>query len=172
MKNTILFFGLLILSQISFGQAKMVVMPAGGTATGEATAHIVSPIEITKESDLLFGNMASGPAAGEVIIGVDGSRSVSGGVTLIQAGNNHQAAMFVVTGHPDATFSIVLPVSITLEYNGETMNVYQFVCDQGSSSQLSTNGDATLSVGATIQVGAAQAAGLYTGTFDVTVAYN
>ncbi len=54
---------------------------------------------------------------------------------------------------------------------GNTMTVDTFTDDTPMNPNLSA-GDDTFSVGATLNVGATQASGTYSGTFDVTVIYN
>ena len=54
----------------------------------------------------------------------------------------------------------------------DQMTVNNFVSSLGADSVLDANGAATLGVGATLNVAAQQAAGLYSGSFDVIVAYN
>jgi hypothetical protein len=102
----------------------------------------------------------------------DDVRTSDGGVTLIAAGNESNAASFDITGAPDATFTIDLPSSITLESDSDKMQVNDFVSNLGDSSVLSNEGTANLKVGATLLVEANQTPGLYEGQFDVTVAYN
>ena len=51
------------------------------------------------------------------------------------------------------------------------MSIAGFNHDLGATPVLDGTGNATLNVGAVLTVGAAQAAGAYTGTFDVTVVY-
>lgn len=139
-----------------------------------ASANIVQPLQIAKTADLAFGNIASGTADGTVVIAVDGSRTSTGGVTLIEAGNVSNAASFDITGYADATFTIEVPASIVIETEGgaDQMTVNNFVSSLGANSVLDMNGESTLGVGATLNVSAQQAAGLYSGTFDVIVAYN
>ena len=145
---------------------------ASSTATASASARIVTPLEITKNVDLAFGNIAAGPIAGTVTIATDGSRTGLGGVTLIAAGNVNSAAQFSIVGYPSATFGITLPTTIYLSDGTSLMSVDTFVSGLGQTSTLDVNGQANLNVGATVNVAAGQYAGLYTGTFDVTVAYN
>ncbi|MFN6377822.1 MAG: DUF4402 domain-containing protein, partial [Flavobacteriales bacterium] len=104
----------------------------------------------------------------------DGARTSTGGVTLIEAGNVSNAASFDVNGYADASFTIEVPASIVIETAGgaEQMTVDNFVSSLGADSVLDANGEATLNVGATLNVSAQQAAGLYSGSFDVIVAYN
>ena len=52
------------------------------------------------------------------------------------------------------------------------MSVDTFNHDAGATPSLSGGGSDTFNVGATLNVGATQAAGTYSGTFDVTVNYN
>jgi hypothetical protein len=131
-------------------------------------------LQIAKTADLAFGNIASGTADGTVVIAVDGSRTSTGGVTLIEAGNVSNAASFDITGYADASFTIEVPASIVIETEGgaDQMTVNNFVSSLGADSVLDVNGEATLEVGATLNVSAQQAAGLYSGSFDVIVAYN
>ncbi|MEI6851874.1 MAG: DUF4402 domain-containing protein [Bacteroidota bacterium] len=145
---------------------------ASSTANASASARIVTPLEIMKTVDLAFGNIAAGPSAGTVTIATDGSRSGNGGITLIEAGNVNSAAQFAIVGYPSATFAISLPVSIDITNGTSTMAVDNFVSDLGAASTLDGNGEAGLNVGATLNVNAGQEPGLYTGSFDVTVAYN
>lgn len=142
------------------------------TATANASANIVQPLEIMKVADLAFGNIAAGPVSGTVTIDTDGSRSGDGGITLIAAGNVSNAANFSIVGYPEATFTIELPSSILIESNGNEMMVDNFVSSLGDMSTLDVDGNSDLTVGATLNVEANQEPGLYTGTFDVTVAYN
>jgi len=83
-------------------------------------------------------------------------------------------ATFTVGGEPNATYAITLPddVTVTLTGAGDPMAVTDFVSSPVGTGTLSGGGLQTLYVGATLNVGAAQVAGVYTGTFDVTVTYN
>ena len=143
------------------------------SATATASANIIQPLEIVKTADLAFGNIASGTSEGTVVIATDGARTSTGGVTLIEAGNVSNAASFDVNGLADASFTIEVPASIVIETAGgaDQMTVDNFVSSLGADSVLDANGEATLQVGATLNVSAQQAAGLYSGSFDVIVAY-
>lgn len=145
---------------------------AVGIRGGDATAHIIQPIEINKITDLRFGNIAAGTAAGAVVISTTGDRSSLGNVTLIDAGDNSSAAKFDITGHPDATFTISLPLSIRIATGIYEMEVIDFESSLGDSSILNAQGEASLKVGATLNVEANQEPGFYTGSFDVTISYN
>lgn len=143
-----------------------------GIRGGDATAHIIQPIEINKVADLRFGNIAAGTAAGAVIIAASGDRSYTGDVRLIAAGDDSSPASFELTGYPDAAFTISLPMSIMIATGVHEMEVIGFESSLGNSSILNSLGEASLQVGATLNVEANQKAGLYQGSFEVTVAYN
>jgi hypothetical protein len=145
---------------------------ASSSANATASANIVSPLTIWKNSDLAFGNIASGPSWGSVSVDYYGSRWANGGVTLIEAGNYSSSAQFGITGYPYATFAISLPYAIQITNGSSYMQVDNFSADLGYGSSLDWYGNAYMSVGATLEVAPGQEPGLYTGSFDVTVNYN
>jgi len=169
-KLGIIFASLLLMVAVS---TTVNAQTSSATASADASARIVAPLEITKVADLKFGNIAAGPSAGTVVMSAADVRTGTGGVTLIAAGNVSNAAAFDITGYPDASFTISLPASITTLASGANeMEVDNFVSSLGASSNLDGSGEAELKVGATLNVDANQAVGLYTGSFDVTIAYN
>lgn len=145
---------------------------AQSTASADASARIVAPLQLTKTADLKFGNIAAGPSAGTVDMSVSDVRTAGGGVTLIAAGNVSNAAAFDITGYPDASFTISLPASILIASGSNDMLVDNFLSSLGATSALDAQGAAALKVGARLNVDANQPVGLYTGSFDVTIAYN
>ena len=161
--STILAGALLVVGSTTFAQS---------TASADASAKIVEPLQITKTADLKFGNIAAGPSAGQVDMSISDVRTATGGVTLITAGNVSNAAAFDIIGYADASFTISLPSSILIASGANDMLVDNFVSSLGATSTLDAAGAAALKVGATLNVDANQPVGLYTGSFDVTVAYN
>ncbi len=148
--------------------------PASASASASANATIITPIAIAQVADLNFGNIVAGTATGTVTVDTGGNRTSSTGITLPNATlGTVNAAEFTVTGLADATYAITLPGSIDISTTGgETMTVTGFTSNPSGTGTLAANGEQTLSVGATLNVGENQAAGDYTGTFNVTVAYN
>ena len=146
----------------------------GAFATATATATIVAPIAITKTVDMNFGNVAVGITAGTVVLTPAGARSATGGVTLPATVGTVSAAAFNVTGTTGYTYTIAItgsPLTVTSGVN--TMTVTAFTNSPTSPATLAAGNNA-LTVGATLNVGAIQAAGTYvSGTpFTVTVNYN
>lgn len=137
---------------------------------GEAAAA-----SIVKTQDLAFGGFAAG-SGGSVTISAAGSRTASGDITLLTSGSSGQynAASFDVAGTGLATYSISLPadnsVSLT-NAQGNSMSLTSFTSTPANNGQLSATGTQTLSVGATLVVGAVQPSGSYTGSFAVTVIF-
>lgn len=150
---------------------------AQATATATATATIVTPISISKTVDMNFGNVAvSASTAGTVVLTPAGARSATGGVTLPTTAGTVTAASFTVSGQGDYTYSITVPsTDLTITSGSNTMTVNTFTSNPAATAgALSSGGTQTLTVGATLNVGAGQAAGTYVSAtpFSVTVNYN
>jgi hypothetical protein len=145
------------------------------SATATATATIVTPISITKNTDMNFGNVAVQSTNGGTVVMTPASvRSATGGVTLPTTAGTVTAASFTVNGTAGYTYTITLPSSpLTITNAGNTMTVTNFTSSPSGTGTL-TGGTQTLNVGATLNVAAAQPAGVYiSGTpFTVTVNYN
>ena len=170
MKTTVLKFftlsaAIFAFSTISFGQAN------NATGTAQAAANIVTPISITKNVDLNFGNIAAAGTAFTVVLDEEsGERTSNGGTgTLPSVTGTVTAAQFTVSGLSGATYAVTLPSSITISDGTNNMTVYGFA---SNATFTLTDGSETFNVGATLYVGANQVAGAYTGQFDVVVNYN
>jgi hypothetical protein len=122
-----------------------------------------------------FCNVAVQTATGgTVVMTPAGVRSTTGGVTLPVINGTVTAASFTVTGQGTYTYAITLPAAaLTLTSGANTMTATTFTSTPSATGAL-TAGTQTLNVGATLNVAAAQAAGIYvSGTpFNVTVNYN
>lgn len=156
------------------------------TISANSSAEIVAPLTISDNSGLAggttlnFGRMTISPTDnGTCVVSAANVRSVSGGVTAVDASTTSTAS-FAVTGRAGATYAITLPaapINITREGGVETMSVALFRALPASAGvEQSTGtligGSDTFTVGGTLQVSAAQAEGVYNGAFNVTVAYN
>ncbi len=160
--------------QVAAGQAAgnyttTMTMDCGtAQATVDVTATLAAPISISSSGDMDFGTIVPTGTAGTVTVTPAGARS-SVDVTLL--GGSPAAAAFDVTGEGNANYSTTLPSSTTLTSGGNTMTVDTFTDDAGANPRL-TGGSDTFNVGATLNVGATQAEGTYSGNFPVTVNYN
>jgi X-X-X-Leu-X-X-Gly heptad repeat protein len=91
-------------------------------------------------------------------------------VDLVGTPTNN-SAQFTVTGQAATAFTVTLPAdgATTIANGSNTMGV-NFTLNTGAGAL--TSGTEQIYVGGTLSVSATQAAGSYTGTFPVTVAYN
>jgi spore coat protein U-like protein len=172
MKKTV--FLLASLFVMACGIQSVKAQPGNSASVGaNATATIVKAISIDKVKDLQFGKIIAGSTAGQVQIQTDGSRTIAAGnVALFNQGSDHQAAAFKTIGSPNATYYLSFPssVSLTGPTGSDPMTIEGFV--HSATGTLSASGEETFNVGATLNVGANQAAGEYAGTFSVIAAYN
>jgi hypothetical protein len=167
------------MAQLSVGSLIGVV-----EATANASVTILSPLSITPTGlGMNFGNVVSSSTLGTVVLTSSGDRTVTGGAGTMGQAGSVSAATFDVTGQKDATYSIALPLLATLNQESGTLGVAMTVTAFTSSLTASalplvwngvmgTAGTGTFNVGGTLNVGMNQAAGLYTGTFPVLLAYN
>ncbi|HMK02837.1 MAG TPA: DUF4402 domain-containing protein [Ferruginibacter sp.] len=150
---------------------------AQSTAFASTTAVLVTPIAISKTTDMHFGTVAASSTAGTVVLNWANGVSPTGGASIPTGGITPTTAVFHVTGQGTSGFSIAIPgAPITLSNGVQTMTVSDFTCDEGASANL-VAGALDIYVGATLNVGVGQASGTYTkagslsGLF-VTVNYN
>ncbi len=155
------------------GTGNVFAADTGVSATATASAKIVEALTITKNVDLAFGGWISPAAAATVEIGTASDMPTSTLTQISQIAPSR--AQFTVTGTAGYTYDITLPASVTLSSGSNTMTVDTFTCSkatEGTASISSTPAENVFYVGATLNVAASQAAGAYTNTFDITVAYN
>jgi len=148
---------------------------AQATATAASSATIVTPISIAKTVDMNFGNVAvSATIAGTAILAPAGTRTTggAGGVTLPATTGSVSAASFNVSGQANYTYAITLPSTCTITSSGHTMTVNSFTSSPATTGTLSALGSQTLTVGATLNVAAAQTPGTYTNATGVPVTVN
>lgn len=141
------------------------------TDNAAATARIITPITLNNTQGLAFGNIASSSALGTVTISPANVRTSAGGVTPSAIGTFNNA-IFVAGGEPNATYTITLPTSVTVTSGANNMTVTGWTSNPSGNGLLSGIGEQTINVGATLNVAANQATGDYSGSFDVTIAYN
>lgn len=145
-------------------------------ATATATATIIAPIAITNALDMNFGNLTvQAEASGTVVIAPAGTRTRTAGVNLPRTTGTFTAASFIIEGASEYAYIITIPSTGYILTNAttlETMTVSAFTSSPSSTGIL--DGSETLNIGATLNVAAEQAPGVYTNAtgFDVTVNYN
>ena len=152
---------------------------AQSTAYATTTAVLVTPISISKTTDMHFGTVAASGTAGTVELDYADGRTATGGASLPAGSTLQKTAVFAVTGQGASSFSISIPsapITLTGSVSG-TMTVGSFVCDAGTSTTLDA-GSKTLKIKATLDVPANTVAGTYSNALGnasalfVTVNYN
>ena len=136
------------------------------TASADATATILQQITVTKTADLAFGTIVVGATGGNVTVSNSGG-AITCAAALACSGTNGAAAFNVVGTVGEAVTVTVAPtVSLTSGSNSMTATLNPNF--SGSYTLAASN---NLRVGGTLAVGANQASGVYSGSFDVTVNY-
>jgi hypothetical protein len=141
-------------------------------AVASGDAIIIYPVTVTKLDDMDFGFLAVTTAGTAVLEPNADTFSTSGGVTPV--GGTPHCAEFVGASKDSAVVNIKVPTKpITLTRVGgtETMTVTNFTLQGQSKRSLAKAASFKFRVGGTLNVAAAQAEGVYIGTFDVTVQY-
>jgi hypothetical protein len=163
--------GLFLTSTVAMAQqdhAHAVATPAGAT--------IAAAITIVHTAHLHFGQIVAGAGAGTVVQSADASPTRTPTGCTLGNTTGMTPATFSVGGEPNATYAITLPgdsdVTIDDAGAGDAMAITAFTSSPSGTGTLNGSGAQTLYVGGTLNVGAAQLAGAYTGTFEVTVTYN
>ena len=144
--------------------------------TATATAELVEALTVSEEAQLNFGRFTAGTSGGTVVIAntAAGTMNITGTVSIIGGGSPSSAA-FNIYGHANQEVTITLPadgaVNLTHATTTDVMNVATFSVSD-ASPLLNASGEATVYVGGTLTVpNTSIARGVYTGTYNVTFAY-
>ncbi len=137
------------------------------TATGTARAKILQQITVTNTSDLEFATIISGATASTVAVSTAGARTCGTGLTCTGTAG---AANFDIVGTDGAVVTVSGDANVTL--NGSISGTMNAALTYSATSITLGATGGSFQVGGTLGVGANQAAGDYSGTFNVTVEYN
>ena len=149
----------------------------------DSQVSVVSPGSFYKVRDLHFGVVAAGTLPGTVTVAPNGTRTATGGVTLV--GNSHHPAEFAGMKPTQPNRPVRMRVgsnTILLTGPGTPMVVSLFRGNTNPAQTLTTvprnfqvqqtsNGAFALFVGATLAVNANQQPGTYSGTWTLTLDY-
>jgi Mat/Ecp fimbriae major subunit len=151
------------------GAAALAMVSTGANAaTVSATAEvdILAPVTLAQTAGLDFGVVASAAAAGTVTMtAASDVRVCSAGLACVGAANR---GAFSVVGATGYTVTITVAPSTTLTGAGAPMSL---ALNQSTPAIIATGLPQTFNVGGVLTVGAAQAAGTYTGTYSVSADY-
>lgn len=161
MRNTIRFAALAVALAASGAQAAT-------TATGNASAEILSTLTVAENTALNFGQIAAN-GAGTLVIAPNGSSTCS---ALLVCTGSPTAGLFDVAGTAGVAYAATVTTpSVSLSDGGtNSMTLDTFTVGYPAGTTL-TGGASTFNVGGTLHVGATQVAGVYSGTYTVSVEY-
>ncbi len=148
--------------------------PSSSTASGSAQAAILTPLTIVALAPLSFGQITRPTAAGTVVMSPSGAITTTGGVltsTAIAQTAPRGPGTFAVVGEAGRAFSVDLPTVVILRQGTRNMRLSALRSNWTPGTVFSPTRSFALSVGATLNVGANQTVGTYTGTYAVTVTY-
>lgn len=155
----------------------MTITPARAvSSSGNAEANIVSLTvpALTEIDDLDFGEVISGGGPGTVAISTAGVPTLAG-VSQTPSSSHHQGIIEIV-GDPGRPVDISMVAPSYAVSNGfVTMNVNNFDLGGGPNNAhtVTVGGAGTIdvNVGATLNVGAGQQIGTYTGSYTLNADY-
>jgi Domain of unknown function (DUF4402) len=171
----------------AFGLFALVAFAATSAAPAKAEVvqsraeiTVVHPLSFVIDDNLEFGTLIPGNAAGTVTMAPTGVRTATGGIVLV--GGGHNAASFAGQGTFNQRVDISLVAnSIFITGPGPRMRVRTFVVGSTPTAVLTTtprrfriaaaNGIFAFPIGATLEVGANQPPGTYSGTWSITLNY-
>ncbi len=149
------------------------------TATATGTTTIIRPLTISKDVDLAFGRIVKpGTGSGTVAVANTGSSALAGSGAIALPGLAVSHAQFTMAGEGGQLVNVTVPASFDMALVGGTGQKITVSLDPdlGTSTTLSNAlgvaGSKTLNVGGHFSLPSTQDTGAYSGTFDVTVAYN
>lgn len=133
-------------------------------------------IVVSGTVDMNFGTMTVGAVGGTIEVNNAGARSVTGDVTPIVGGSVPSNGAFSVAGSTGLAMDVSVTAASFDVTNGTTvMSVdnFQLLSDVGGTAgtiTLAAN-PSSYTLGATLNVGAGQAEGTYTGEYTISVNY-
>jgi len=139
-------------------------------------AKAMLTITVTATQDLNFGTLTA-TGAGTARIDTAGGRTVTGGVTAIAGAGFETQSVIAITGSTGLPIDVSMTAPAFTVNNGAgdtmTVNSFQIETAAGGSAQTITLGatSSTFPIGGTLNVGASQAEGTYTGVFTFTANY-
>lgn len=146
--------------------------PVSASPPANGRALILVPLTLVKVDDLHFGTIVPSAVSGTVTVPADGSpATAAGGITLLSS-DPTMPAQFAGAGSPGQRVIIDVTNPGTLGNGlGDTVTVLALTLDGPSLRTIDATRAFFFHVGGILQIGANQAEGVYSSTFNVTVEY-
>jgi len=145
------------------------------SATAEARGVVLSPLTLTRVSDLDFGTVASSATAGTVAVNAtSGIRSVTGGVTAVPSTFSRAEFTGLAQAATTVQLTLVPPTGNQLYSGTNFINIAAGSMgfdSAGTTRVVPAGGSFTVGVGAAFDIAANQPNGAYSALFQVTADY-
>lgn len=158
-----------------FAAMGMSTVARADTVSADATAEILQALDLTLvEGSLDFGALVVN-GAGAITLQPNGTMDCAAAPVVCTGATDTPS--FSVTGTSDKAVTITVPsgdVTLTNTATGstDTLTVNSIATSAAGNEVTLTGGSASFSVGGTLNFGAGQDAGVYEGSFDVSVDYS
>lgn len=135
-------------------------------------ANVEQPISLAEIEPMDFATILPNNLADQIVM----SQATNSPSLTSTTGNSTLSGTFTrglvrITGTPNATATVQVDASTTVTSpNGDTMTVDSFAANR-TAPLIGASGETDIIIGATLNIAANQPAGLYTGTYNVTVNY-
>ena len=163
------------------GTTSTVMAQKTATATSPAGAKIVAVLTIANDQKLDFGTMSIPNADVQVTLTTSTIRNPDKPLNIALMSDPVLNAHYNVTGANGYLYNITFPTvgTTTIASGSNSMHIDAFTAkpksrgtDVSQGTLDATTGKDDFVVGATLKLLSGQPAGIYTGSFDVVVAYN
>jgi hypothetical protein len=158
-----------------------VATPAFGQATNTAettgSTTIIRPVTISKTADLSFGRIVRPSSSTSTVALTDASDTVTAsGNGLVLAGIATSRAKYNINGEGGQAVSITIPANFTMTHTNSTDTLLvtldpDLTATETLDSSLGNAGTKALNIGGSFPLTTTTVTGAYTGTFNVSVAY-
>ena len=136
----------------------------GSSAPGQTQASVAQPISLVNTAALRFGDIAQPATAGTVTLSPTGVITATGGAAGNQLVAQSGAGL-------NSSFSIFGPASFALSNGTRTMSVTVLTGNLQTIATTAVSTTYRLRVGGTLNLGASQAVGAYSGTYTLMAVY-
>lgn len=148
--------------------ATAIVSPAyAASGNGTASVKILRAITVTKSSDLYFGKILPSASAATVAVAESGARTCGAGLGCYDTATS---GGFHVVGTTGEVVSVSLDSATATLSDGASHSMTVNLATSTTALTL-TGGAGDFKVAGTLNVGASQADGTYTGQYSVSVNY-
>jgi len=154
------------------------ILGASGQAmaiNGDASASIINPISVAQTRPLAFGRIVTTVPGGVVVLSAAAATITTGSTAGLINGTSYASGQFTVTGESNSGYAITSATTTSLTGPGTAMAA-TLTKDKAAGTTATTALYSTATdlfyVGGTLTVPANQIAGLYSGTYAVSVDYN